>query len=270
MANVLGVGGIFFKSSDPDALRAWYRQNLGIEAESWGGTAFLFDRRDKSGVGCTVWTPFKSDSKHFDPSTRPFMVNLRVDDLEAALTRLRAGGAQVVEGRREDAENGKFGYVVDPDGTLIELWEQSDPDPYMPATVADTERANKKLVVDFFACFADGDVDRALGYLADDATWWIIGDPKVIPTSGELDKPRLGRLFRRMLDAMTGGMRFTIESAIAEGDRLAVEMTGHAELKNGRIYANRYHLAMTVRDGKIQKVREYLDTQHVIATWFTP
>lgn len=131
MAKITGVGGVFFKSSDPDALRQWYREQLGIETESWGGTQFFFNRRDKPGIGYTVWSPFKADTKYFDPSTKPFMINLRVDDLEAMLAQLRAGGAQVLD-RREDGENGKFGYVVDPEGTLLELWEQCDDDPYVP------------------------------------------------------------------------------------------------------------------------------------------
>lgn len=132
MAKVTGVGGIFFKTDDPDALRKWYRELLGVEDQPWGGASFLFNRRDKPGIGYTVWSPFKADSKHFDPSTKPFMINLRVDDLEAMLAQLRAAGAQVLDHRREDAENGKFGYVVDPDGMLLELWEQSDDDPYVP------------------------------------------------------------------------------------------------------------------------------------------
>lgn len=131
MAKVLGIGGVFFKSSDPESLQAWYRDRLGFDLKPWGGAVFLFNRRDKPGVSCTVWSPFKEDTKHFEPSDRPYMVNLRVDDLEGMLAQLREAGARVLD-RREDAENGKFGYVVDPDGTLLELWEQSDNDPYMP------------------------------------------------------------------------------------------------------------------------------------------
>ena len=131
MAKVTGVGGVFFKSDDPDALRTWYRERLGLAIEPWGGTQFFFDRRDKPGVGYTVWNPFPADTKYFDPSEKPFMVNLRVDDLEGMLAELRAAGARVLD-RHEAGENGNFGYVVDPEGNLLELWEQCDDDPYVP------------------------------------------------------------------------------------------------------------------------------------------
>lgn len=132
MAKVLGVGGVFFKSQDPKALGGWYRDHLGVEVESWGGASFLFNRRDRPGVGYTVWSPFPADTTYFAPSERPFMINLRVDDLDGMLAQLRAAGAQVLD-RRGDEPNGKFGYVVDPDGTLLELWEQSLDDPFVPS-----------------------------------------------------------------------------------------------------------------------------------------
>ena len=132
MAKVTGVGGVFFKAKDPDRLRNWYRKGLGIETESWGGTQFFFDKRDEPGVGYTVWTPFPADTEYFRPSDKPFMINLRVDDLDATLARLREAGADVLD-RREEGENGRFGYVVDPEGTLLELWEQADDDPYVPS-----------------------------------------------------------------------------------------------------------------------------------------
>ncbi len=270
MASVTGVGGVFFKSTDPEALRAWYRTHLGIEPQPWGGTQFFFNRRDKPGVGYTVWSPFKADTTYFAPSTQPFMINLRVDDLEALLESLRAAGVEVIDSRREDGENGKFGYAMDPEGNLLELWEQNDEDPYIPAEVQEPTRANKDLVRAFFSRFGEGDLEGALGFLSDDATWWILGKPEAIPTSGELGKEKLGKLLRRMQGQMKGPMQMTVESVIAEGDRVAVEVSGHAELQNGRVYANQYHFAITVRDGKIATVREYLDTQHVVATWFTP
>jgi ketosteroid isomerase-like protein len=130
--------------------------------------------------------------------------------------------------------------------------------------------ANKELVRAFFARFGEGDLQGALGFLSDDATWWILGNPEAIPTSGELGKEKLARLLHRMQSQMKGPMQMTVQSLIAEGDRVAAEVVGHAELQNGRVYANRYHFAITMRDGKIAQVREYLDTQHVVATWFTP
>lgn len=131
MAKVVGIGGVFFKSRDPDTVRAWYRDRLGVDLKPWGGAVFLHDKRDEPGIGYAVWSPFDADTKYFDPSDKPFMINMRVDDLEAVLAQLRAAGAQVLD-RREDAPNGKFGYVVDPEGVLIELWEQAKDDPYVP------------------------------------------------------------------------------------------------------------------------------------------
>jgi catechol 2,3-dioxygenase-like lactoylglutathione lyase family enzyme len=132
MAQVTGIGGIFIKAQDPAGLREWYRTRLGVDVQSWGGAQFLFNRRDRPGIGYTVWTPFEAVTKYFAPSDKPFMVNLRVDDLEAMLAQLRERGARVLD-RRDDGPNGKFGYVLDPEGTLLELWEQSGDDPYVPA-----------------------------------------------------------------------------------------------------------------------------------------
>lgn len=131
MAKVTGVGGIFFKSQDPRALGSWYKEQLGVDIQPWGGASFLFNRRDKPGIGYTVWNPFPADTSYFEPSDKPYMINLRVDDLDGMLQQLREAGAQVLD-RREDAENGSFGYVIDPEGHLLELWEQSDDDPYTP------------------------------------------------------------------------------------------------------------------------------------------
>ena len=117
MATVLGIGGVFVRSPDPDALRAWYRDLLGVEIQDWGGAQFT-----ATPGSYAVWSPFRIDTTYFAPSDRAFMVNLRVDDLDALLARLRAAGARVLD-RREDGPDGKFGYVVDPDGTLLELWQ---------------------------------------------------------------------------------------------------------------------------------------------------
>jgi catechol 2,3-dioxygenase-like lactoylglutathione lyase family enzyme len=132
MAKVTGIGGVFLKAGDPAGLGEWYRTHLGFDIQSWGGAQFFFNRRDRPTVGYSVWSVFPTSTKYFEPSDKPFMVNLRVDDLEALLVQLRAAGVQVID-RREDAENGKFGYVLDPEGTLLELWEQSADDPYLPA-----------------------------------------------------------------------------------------------------------------------------------------
>jgi len=118
MASVLGIGGVFIKSKDADALRAWYREMLGFEIQEWGGAQFW----STPGKTYTVWSAFRAETQYFEPSERDVMVNLRVDDLDGLLAKLRAQGARVLD-RREESADGKFGYVVDPDGTLLELWE---------------------------------------------------------------------------------------------------------------------------------------------------
>src|SRR5258706_2637812 len=118
MAKVLGIGGVFVKSKDPDALRAWYRDMLGVEFDQWGGTQFWSTPEKTYNVFC----PFKADTKYFEPSEREFMINFRVDDLDGVLAQLREKGARVLE-RGEDSADSKFGYVVDPEGTLLELWQ---------------------------------------------------------------------------------------------------------------------------------------------------
>lgn len=132
MAKVVGIGGVFFKAEDPAGLQEWYRSRLGVDVQPFGGATFYHNRRDRPGIGYTVWSPFKLDTDYFEPSDKPFMINLRVDDLEGLLAQLRQAGARVLD-RRDDGANGKFGYVLDPEGLLVELWEQSDDDPYVPA-----------------------------------------------------------------------------------------------------------------------------------------
>ena len=117
---VVGIGGIFVKAQDPVGLRAWYRDNLGFDIHEWGG-AELHNRAGSHGV----WAAFAGDTKYFEPSEKAFMINFRVDDLDPLLERLRARGARVLD-RREDAPFGAFGYVVDPEGTLIELWQPKE------------------------------------------------------------------------------------------------------------------------------------------------
>jgi catechol 2,3-dioxygenase-like lactoylglutathione lyase family enzyme len=126
MAQVIGFGGIFFKSRDPQALRAWYAQHLGVEVNDYGASF----AEDSSSPGLTLWAPFGEDTKYFSPSRKDFMLNFRVDDLDALLTGLRAAGVQVDPNVHDD-ENGRFGWIMDPDGTRIELWQP--PSATMPA-----------------------------------------------------------------------------------------------------------------------------------------
>ena len=123
MTRVTGIGGVFFKSADPAALGEWYKTHLGFDVSPWGGAQFFArDERDHNKQVTTVWTPFKADSNYFEPSAKPYMLNLRVDDLDAVLAALRAEGVTVLD-RGESGEYGSFGYAVDPEGTLLELWQ---------------------------------------------------------------------------------------------------------------------------------------------------
>ena len=119
---VHGIGGVFFKARDPAALMAWYRDHLGFPVEPWGGALLPWKRVDTGADAITVFSPFKADSDYMAPSDKPFMLNLRVDDLAATLAALRAEGCNVLD-RHEESEQGKFGYVLDPEGLLLELWE---------------------------------------------------------------------------------------------------------------------------------------------------
>lgn len=123
MQRVTGIGGIFFKSADPEALGAWYRRHLGLSIEPWGGAVLRWRDDPTAGDdGCTLWSPFAADSHYFAPSTEPYMVNFRVADLDALLAALRAEGCAVDE-RVESSEFGRFGWVMDPEGRRIELWQ---------------------------------------------------------------------------------------------------------------------------------------------------
>lgn len=117
MARVQGIGGIFFKAKDPEALRAWYQRHLGIDVQDWGGASFKWE-----GGGTTVWSIFPDTTNYLSPGTAAFMINYRVADLHQVLSELRAEGCQV-EDKVDESEFGKFGWVVDPEGNKIELWE---------------------------------------------------------------------------------------------------------------------------------------------------
>ncbi len=121
MSRVTGVGGIFFKAKDPKTLRAWYKKHLGIDVQDWGGAAFRWvDASGHPTGGTTAW--FVGDGKNFAPSTASFMVNYRVSDLHGLLAALRAEGCEVLE-KTDESEFGKFGWVMDPEGNKVELWQ---------------------------------------------------------------------------------------------------------------------------------------------------
>jgi predicted enzyme related to lactoylglutathione lyase len=121
MARVLGVGGVFFKSSDPRALSAWYRDVIGLELEDWGGVVFRPEAMAGHPGAATVFSAFEAESTYFEPSTRDFMINLAVDDLDGILASCAAHGVDVKV--LPDEPNGRFAHLLDPEGTKIELWQ---------------------------------------------------------------------------------------------------------------------------------------------------
>lgn len=121
MTRVTGIGGIFFKARDPQTLGAWYRDHLGLDVTDWDGAIFNWGGPE-SEPGMTIWSVVKNDTTQMDPGTASFMVNFRVADLQALLAALRSEGCNVMD-RTEESEQGKFGWVIDPEGNKVELWE---------------------------------------------------------------------------------------------------------------------------------------------------
>ena len=123
MAKVTGIGGVFFKSrNDHTALAAWYQKHLGMPLETWGGAILRWPDDTADDKGLTVWHVAGKDSKWFSPSDSVFMINYRVDNLDELLAQLRADGVEIVSGPQSD-ENGKFAWIMDPDGNKVELWQ---------------------------------------------------------------------------------------------------------------------------------------------------
>ena len=123
MARVTGIGGVFFKSkSDHAALAAWYQKHLSMTLEAFGGAILRWPDDKAEDRGLTVWHVAKHDTQWFSPSTSSFMINYRVDNLGDLLEQLRSHGVKIIQGP-ESHENGKFAWIMDPDGNKIELWE---------------------------------------------------------------------------------------------------------------------------------------------------
>jgi catechol 2,3-dioxygenase-like lactoylglutathione lyase family enzyme len=118
MAKVTGLGGIFYKVADPAATQAWYQDHLGIGGEY--GAMFPF--KDDDSKGFSLLSPFKADSDYFAPSAAPFMINLRVDDLDGMVADLATRGVETLG--RQDEDYGRFAWILDPDGIKIELFQQ--------------------------------------------------------------------------------------------------------------------------------------------------
>lgn len=136
-------------------------------------------------------------------------------------------------------------------------------------TAADTE-INKQVATEFYRRFDAGDIPGVLDTMADDATFWIAGKPGSNPSVGTHSKAEMAVMFGRIMKQMRNGLKMTVKGVTAEGERVALEVESYGELNNGRVYNQEYHALMTIRDGRIAAVREYMDTQHVAAVWFAP
>ena len=123
MAKITGIGGVFFKSTgDHKKLGEWYATNLGLTFESWGGALLKWSDDGAVNEGVTVWSCAAPDTKWFQPSAASFMINYRVDSLDGMLAQLKANGIEPVKGP-ESSDEGKFAWIMDPDGNKFELWE---------------------------------------------------------------------------------------------------------------------------------------------------
>ena len=123
MAKVTGIGGVFFKSTnDHKKLAEWYRQNLGIQLEPWGGAILKWTDDKSDDGGLTVWSVADKNTEWFKPSPSSFMINYRVDNLAELLAQLQRNGVEVLKGPESD-DNGTFAWILDPDGNKVELWE---------------------------------------------------------------------------------------------------------------------------------------------------
>lgn len=131
MKRITGIGGIFFKAKDPEKMAAWYRKHLGLKFDSVDNAAVsaVFSppkNEEERKIAQTVWTLFPSDTEYFNPSSAPFMVNYRVENLDSILQLLKSEGVEVDE-HTEQLECGRFGWIMDPEGNRIELWEPGTP-----------------------------------------------------------------------------------------------------------------------------------------------
>lgn len=120
---VTGIGGLFFKTKNPKASKAWYKKHLGFNTDDYGSTFWWKDKEGKD--ASTQWSPFKDNTKYFEPSKKDFMFNYRVENLKELLTTLKEEGVTIV-GKMEEYDYGKFGWILDNDGNKIELWEPID------------------------------------------------------------------------------------------------------------------------------------------------
>ncbi|MEQ1799706.1 MAG: VOC family protein [Lacibacter sp.] len=125
MKKVTGIGGIFFKCKDPKKMTEWYRENLGLTTNPYGATFEWYEAADSTKKAQTQWTPFPETTKYFEPSAKDFMINYRVENLEALVEELKKNGVTIVD-KIETYDYGKFIHILDAEGNKIELWEPID------------------------------------------------------------------------------------------------------------------------------------------------
>jgi predicted enzyme related to lactoylglutathione lyase len=125
MKKVTGIGGIFFKCKDPNKMREWYKTHLGFDTNDYGATFEWGEASDSTKKGSTTWSPFAETTKYFEPSTKDFMINYRVENLEALVEELKKEGVTIVD-KIETYDYGKFVHIMDIEGNKIELWEPND------------------------------------------------------------------------------------------------------------------------------------------------
>ncbi len=122
MKKVTGIGGIFFKCKNPNEVKAWYKTHLGLDTNDYGATFDWRQDDDPDKAGSTTWGPFADDTKYFEPSASSFMINYRVENLEALVDELKKEGVVVLDAI-DDSDYGKFVHILDMEGNKIELWE---------------------------------------------------------------------------------------------------------------------------------------------------
>jgi Predicted enzyme related to lactoylglutathione lyase len=125
MAKVTGIGGIFFKTKDVQKTKKWYQEHLGLQTDQWGTNFEWRTAKDPSQKGFTQWSPSSPGSNFFGNDDQQFMINYRVDDLEALIENLRNQGVKILD-EIESVEYGKFVHILDPDGHKVQLWEPND------------------------------------------------------------------------------------------------------------------------------------------------
>lgn len=125
MKKVTGIGGVFFKSEDPEKIKEWYHENLGLVIDAYGSPFEFRNANDPEEINYLQWSPFKNDTKYFEPSKKDFMINYRVDNLDLLVEELKKNEVTICD-EIESFDYGKFIHILDPDGNKIELWEPVD------------------------------------------------------------------------------------------------------------------------------------------------